>query len=50
MVLPLDVTDQASVDTTIKKVTDEVGAIDVLNWYWSHKPINEPGVRFFFKD
>ena len=30
MVLPLDVTDQASVETTIKKVTDEVGAIDVL--------------------
>ena len=30
MVLALDVTDQASVDTTIKKVTDEVGAIDVL--------------------
>ena len=30
MVLPLDVTDQASVDATIKKATDEVGAIDVL--------------------
>ena len=30
MVLSLDVTDQASVDTTIKRVTDEVGAIDVL--------------------
>lgn len=30
LVLPLDVTDQASVDTTIKKVTDEVGDIDVL--------------------
>ena len=30
MVLPLDVTDQASVDTTIKRVSDEVGDIDVL--------------------
>ena len=30
MVLPLDVTDQASVDATIKKATEEVGAIDVL--------------------
>ena len=30
MVLPVDVTDQASVDATIKKATDEVGAIDVL--------------------